>query len=546
MRASDIINSFEKARNDRVIPEATWEDLLYYGFPRKRGIQTVYQPGDKPSWDVFDDTATQSNLILAAGLSGYMTNSSQRWFELRTRKEALMKSDEVKHFFSESAEIMYSTFANSNLYQQLHECYIDLGSVGTAAIYEEDDPRDFVRFYARPPKEMYILEDSREEVNMVFRKFTMTSWQAYEFFGQDCGETIRKCVEEQKDFNKTFDFIQYVCPRHKRDVRKKDNKNKPYASYWVSLADKKIVRESGFEEMPYFCPRFYKNSGEVYGYSALYTCYPDVTMVNKAVETYIKGAEIAIYPPWIAENDGIMGTLDLRAGAINYQRQPMSQGQVIQPLRSGSNIQVGLDFIQRVEDKIRRAFFVDLFLMIAQQTGNMTATEVIERTQEKMLIIGPILGRLQSELLNKIVYRTFNILLRRGELPPVPKELEGQAWDVVYVSPLAKAQRAAQARDMQTFLAVIGQMSEFVPDVIDKLKSDVIVDKFGKVYSVDPDIIAGDDDVADKRAARAAQMAQAQKMAMLQAGAGIAAQAGQAEERFANANATRGQGNRAE
>lgn len=541
MTALEIIRSFEKAKNDRVIPESTWEDLLYYGFPRKRGVNTVYQPGDKPSWDVFDDTATQSNLILAAGLSGYMTNSAQRWFELRTRRESLMESSAVKSFFSESADIMYSVFANSNLYQQLHECYIDLGSVGTAAIYEEDDPRDFVRFYARPPKEIYILEDAREEVNMVFRKFTMTSWQAYEFFGKECGATITKCVEEEKDFNKPFEFIQYVCPRHSRDVRKIDNKNKPIASYWVSLADKKIVRESGFEEMPYFCPRFYKNSGEVYGYSALYTCYPDVTMVNKAVETYIKGAEIAIYPPWIVENDGMMGTLDLRAGAINYQRQPMSQGQVIQPLRSGSNTQVGLDFIQRVEDKIRRAFFVDLFLMIAQ-APQMTATEVIERTQEKMLIIGPILGRLQGELLNKIIYRTFNILLRRGELPEVPEELQGQAWDVVYVSPLAKAQRAVQARDMQTFLAVVGQMAAFVPEAIDKLKVDTIVDKFGKVYSVDPDIIAGDDEAGEKRAVRAEQMMQAQKMAMLQQGADIAATAGQAEEKFANANTKRKQG----
>jgi hypothetical protein len=235
-----------------------------------------------------------------------------------------------------------------------------------------------------------------------------------------------------------------------------------------------------------------------------------------------------------------MGTLDLRSGAINYQKQPMSQGQVIQPLRSGSNLQVGLDFINRSEEKIRRAFFVDLFLMITQ-TPNMTATEVIERTQEKMLILGPVLGRLQGELLNKIIYRTFNILLRRGMFGEIPPELEGKAWDVVYVSPLAKAQRAVQARDMQTFLAIIGQMAQVVPEAIDKLNADVIVDKFGRVYSVDPEIIAGDDEVAAKREARAAMMAQQQRIAMMAQGAGIAATAGQAEERFAKAKNAREQ-----
>jgi hypothetical protein len=195
-----------------------------------------------------------------------------------------------------------------------------------------------------------------------------------------------------------------------------------------------------------------------------------------------------------------------------------------------------MDYMERQAQKIRQAFFVDLFLMLSQ-SPNMTATEVIERSQEKMLLLGPVLGRLQSELLNPIIYRTFNIMLRRGLLPPVPQALQGQDFDVVYVSPLAKAQRAVQAKDMQTFLAIMGQMAQFKPEVLDKLNADVIVDKFGKILSIDPDIIHDDDEVEAKRAAQAQMMQQQAQMASMAQGAMIAKDVGDAEHKFASARA---------
>lgn len=535
--ATDIIKAFDKAKNDRVVIDATWEDLLYYGFPRKRGVNSTYQPGEKPAWDVFDDTPVQSNLILAAGLSGYMTNSSQLWFELRARDEALMSSDNVRAFFSKSADVLYSLFANSNFYQQIHETYIDLGVLGTAALYLEEDVKDTFRFYCRKPKEVYIVEDDREEVTMVFRKFPLSAFQAYTLFGEsNCGDAVLKAVKEEKDYNKQFEFIHHICMRYERSAGKMDSKNKPVASYWVSLMDKKVVKESGYEEFPMFVPRFYKNSGEAYGYSPMYTTFPDVVMLNKAVETYVKAAELSMYPPWIAEHDGVLGTLDLRAGAINYQRTPLSQGKAIDSLMGKNNIQVGIDFIQRVEEKVRRAFFVDLFLMLANKS-NMTATEVQERAQEKMLILGPVLGRLQSELLNPVIYRAFNIALRKGLLPRVPQELQDKDWDVVHVSPLAKAQRALHAKDMQMFMAIIGQMAAVFPTVLDKIDSDKVVDKMAQSYSVDPDIIQDDQDVEAVRAQRQQAMEQQQKVMGMANAAQIADTAGSASEKFANANA---------
>ncbi len=514
--AKNILKGFDKAKADRVTWESTWEDLVYYGMPRKRGIQSFYEPGDRLQSDVYDSTASQSNMILAAGLSGYMTNASQRWFELRARNEQLMRDKEVRGFFDDTSEVLYAAFANSNFYQQIHETYLDMGSIGTGTLYEEEDPEQDVRFYARPPKEIYAIENQREVVDTVYRKFELTAYQAYKLFGdKECGEVIRKAVLETKDWGKKFDFVHFVTPRPVRDVTKQDSRNMAFASYWVSIADTKIVKEGGYEEFPFNVTRFYKNSGDAYGYGPCFLVFPEVLMINRFSKIYIESAEVGTYPPWLLESDGIIGTLDLRSAALNYQRQPLSQGVAVQSLVPKADRQIAIEFLNRTEDKIKAAYFTDLFLMLTQNY-NMTATEVIERTQEKMLMLGPVLGRLQTELLNPVVKRTFNILLRRGKLPRVPQKLINEEYDVVYVSPLAKAQRAAQAKDMNTFIAIIGQMAQMIPEALDTIDVDRVVDKLSKIYAIDPEILRGEEEVAsvrEQRAKAAQQQAMVQNMA---------------------------------
>ncbi|MEA2036820.1 MAG: portal protein [Nanoarchaeota archaeon] len=512
--AKQILKGFDYAKSDREVFANTLEDQLKFIAPTKRNVQSQETPGDKLPSDIYDDTAIQSNIILAAGLAGYMTNASQRWFELRSRDEALMNEPEVGSFFNKSAEIMYSALANSNFYQQIHECYLDLGSVGTANIYVEEDSVEDVRFYAREFKEMFIVEDDRQVVNMVYRLFELTAYQAKQLFGDKVSEAVAHSLE-QKDYGKKYEFIHYVCPRYDAVAGKTDALNLPFASYWVDKDQVKIVKEGGYHEFPFMVTRFYKNTSSPYGYSPGYVIYSDIRMLNKMMETYISGAEISIYPPWMLEHESIIGTLDLRAKALNYQKQPLNQGLAVESLAPKTNHQVTIDFINRTEGNIKAAYFTDLFLMLTQN-ANMTATEVIQRTQEKMLMLGPVLGRLQNELLSPIILREFNILMRRGKLPPVPEILQGTDIDVIYVSPLAKAQRAVQAQDMNTFLSVVAQMAQLVPTVLDKVDTDTVVDKMGKIYSVDPDIINSDEVVGQIRQQRAEAQAQMNKMAMME------------------------------
>lgn len=535
--AEEIKRGFDSAKSARVVVENRWQDVLYYVNNRKKDIQYEAVKGDKLSDDVYDDTAKQSNLILAAGLSGYMTNASQRWFELKTRDDRLMENVGVRQFLGDCTDVIFSALGNSNFYQQVHEMYLDLGAIGTGALCLLTDDQDDIRFYARSPKEIFLVEDDREQVNMVYRSFKMTAYKAYKMFGKDkCGKAILDAID-RNDWEKEFEFIQYIAPRYERDVSKMDSVNKPFGSYWYSCSDRKIVKESGYEEFPYFTPRFYKNSDQTYGYGAGDNAYSDIRMLNRMMEFYIKGAETSVWPPMLAENDSLIGTLDLRAGKINYQQGALSQGQQIVPFETGMKYQIAIDFLQRTEAKIKSAFFSDLFLSLTERP-NMTATEVIERTQEKMLILGPVIGRLSSELLSPVITRTFNILSRRGKLPQVPEALVDSEYDIVYVSPLAKAQRSAQARDIQTFLGVVGQMAQMAPEALDNVDPDDVVKKLSRLYGVDPSIIRNGEDVEEIRAMRAQQQQQMAQAEMLQQGANIGKTISEARATGARANAT--------
>lgn len=520
MDAKQILKGYQTVKGERAVWDSTWEDILYYTVPRKRDVISDRVDGEKQQYDVYDATAIQANRTLAAGLSGYLTNASQRWFEIKARNSDLNKSSEVRSFFEQSADRMFDVLAQSNFYQQIHECYLDLGSVGTTCLYEEEDEKDTVRFSARHIKEYFIVEDKRKMVDRVYRIVCMTATEAIQFFGIDnVSDELKKAYEEGKITGK-WEYLQYVAPRDAFNPNKKDKMNKRFGSWWIDMKSQKIVREGGYDEFPFMVARFYKNSSEVYGYSPAHQSFPDIKTSNELWRLMIEAAEHMIYPPFLMEHDSLISTLDLRAGALNYQKQPLNQGAAVQQLGTGNRVDIAHSVLEIVGDKIEREFFVDLFLMLTQ-TPNMTATEVMQRAQEKMLILGPVLGRLQNELLNPIISRTFNIMLRNGLLPQVPEALQNQEFDIVYVSPLAKAQRAALSRDTVEFLTLVGQMAQFTPEALDKVNVDAAIDYFADIKGIRRDIVNDDDEAGEIRQVRAQQMQAQQQMMAMQQGAAM-------------------------
>ena len=514
----NIIERYNELKTERGTIESHWQEVMKYTLPRKAYITRVKTPGQKIDPDIYDSTAIQANVILAAGLHGYLTNPATKWFAIRTQNRELMKQKEIKVYLKDAEDKMHDAIASSNFGQQVHEVYLDLGSIGTACLYEDADLKDIIRFYCFSMGDIFISEDERGEVDMVIRRTNFTVRQAYRKWGEAAGQTVKK-LYEMKKYEEKVDIIHVVMPRWERDVSKEDSANMPWASVYIEVQQKHQISEGGYEEFPFFVVRFTKESGEVYGTSPGMVSLPDIKMLNRMSKAIIRSAQKIIDPPLVLPDDGFILPIKTYEGALNFRTpQGMNPNTKIEPLMTGGNIPVGMEMENQRRDTIKKNFFADLFLLLADNP-QMTATEVLQRVQEKMLMLAPVLGRLMSELLDPIIERTFNIMFRLGMFGPVPEFLVGQNYVIEYVSPLARAQKQEELKSMNFLLSLVSQIAAVKTDALDKINTDEAIDIAAELGSVNPRIIRDDKEVQILRKARADAQAQQAELEQLKLGA---------------------------
>ena len=194
-----------------------------------------------------------------------------------------------------------------------------------------------------------------------------------------------------------------------------------------------------------------------------------------------------------------------------------------QAIRSAFEVNLNLQHlmldIQDVRDRIRSSYYADLFMMLANDTrSGITATEVAERHEEKLLMLGPVLERLQNELLSPMIDIAFDYAERAGILPPPPQELEGTELKVEFISVLAQAQRAVAAQGVDRLLGTVGNLAQLKPEVLDKFDPDVWADAYGDMLGIDPKLILATEDVVQIRQAREAAMAAKEQTAAMEQG----------------------------
>ena len=253
-------------------------------------------------------------------------------------------------------------------------------------------------------------------------------------------------------------------------LKKKDKLNKPFGSCYIDLDGQHLIAEGGFDEFPFMVPRFLKSSNEVYGRSPSMTALPDIKMLNEMSKTTIKAAQKQVDPPLLVPDDGFVLPVRTVPGGLNYYRAGTRDR--IEPLNIGANNPIGLNMEEQKRRAIREAFFIDQLLL--GQGPQMTATEVVQRNEEKMRLLGPVLGRLTSELLRPLINRAFRILLRNEQLPPMPEYLEGVDIEIEYVSPLAKAQRTSDLSGILRALEIAIPLQQQAP-VFDYINSDKLI-----------------------------------------------------------------------
>lgn len=539
MNVDTIIKRVERLHTERAALASYWQDTANFCLPRKASITTAQTSGKRLDSfaKLFDSLAIRSLQTMGAGFASHLTNPSSKWFSLGTQNKALMESKDVKIWFKDAEDEIFSTLSTSNFYSTAQEFYLSAGCFGTGSILTEEDFKTRVRFIEIPIGQTYIEEDASGRVNRFYRKFEYTAQQAWDRWGKAAGQVVQEAMKEEKaGFLKKVSFIHAVFPREVRQEGKTDSQNLPYASVWLEVSKKHKISEGGFNEFPYAVGRF--NKGEPWGYSPAMDVLADIKMLNKEKKTLIRAAMKIVDPPFVLPHKGFILPLNFNPSGVNYAKNALISD-ALRPIETRGNIPIGLDMILDVKKDIEEGFFVPLFKAFSQITKQMTVPEVQRRISENMVLLGPVVGRFTQEVFDPIITRVFMILTRQGVFPLPPPEIQGQELDIVYISQLAKAQRFSEINSVERTLETIGAISQYIPEVLDKINADKTADVIAEVNGVNPELIRDDEEVAEIREARRMQEEQAAKMATIQQGAETLKTASEADANLAKAGATK-------
>ena len=506
--AAELKNNLSRLMEKRSTWESHWQEIADLMLPRKAEITKERARGDKRSTQIFDATGIHSLELLAASLHGMLTSSANRWFSLRYKEAVLNENDEAREWLEDSIDKMYLAFARSNFQQEIFENYHDLIAFGTSCLMVEEDEDDIIRFSARHIKEIYVEENKKGLIDNVYRKFKLTVDQAVQKFG---AENLSKEINNIYKSN-PYDEVEIchiVRPRFSYDSSKQDKKNMKFQSIYFEHGTDHVISVGGFNESPYVVSRYLKSSTEIYGRSPSMNALPDVKVLNKMVEHGLKAAAKMIDPPLLVPDDSMLAPVRMTPGSLNYYRSGSRDR--IEPLNIGQNTTVTLNAENARREAIARMFHVDQLQIQSNRT--MTATEVLQRNEEKMRILGPVMGRIQSELLEPMINRVFSIMLRNRLFREAPPILANQEIDIEYVSPMALAQKGQELQNVMRGLELFGSLSQTMP-VMDYIDENGLVKQLVQTLGLPARMIKSDKEVQGIRMER--QEAQQQQMQMQQ------------------------------
>lgn len=502
---------YESLKSKRGTWETHWQQIADLMHPFDDNFVSHESPGSDKMTFIFDSTPIHANQLLSAGLFSMLTSPAQKWFEIRMMAQWMNQIREVQEWLEIFSNIAYLEI-NKPIAQfntSMHELYLEYGAFGNGVMFvTETLNRQNLKFQALPLSESYMCEGANGIMDVLLRRYPRTVRQLVQKFGVDNMADAIKAKIQAKKIDDVVKCVHAIIPTSDYGIKAPFS----YASVYVDMENKHVIDTSGYFELPFMAPRFYKNPWEMYGRGPGTTALPDNKMLQEVMRTTIRAAQKATDPPLQAPDDGFLNPIRTTPGGINFYRQGMPDR--IEPINFGSNPGVGFDVVSDLRGRIREIFFIDQLQL--QDGPQMTATEVLQRTEEKLRLMGPLMGRLQSELLGPMLNRVFAILMRQGKIPPPPAILEGQEFKVTYTSPIARAQEQTEANGIMRSLQVLTPFLEMDPSVTDRFNGDELTKGVFEMFSVSPRFLRTDEQVEAIRTDRKQNEADKQQAANMQ------------------------------
>lgn len=525
--------------NERASFVPVWTDIRNFLAPRTARFPGEQQNrGERQDLNILDISPRLAVRTLAAGLQSGVTSPLRPWFRLGTPDLEMQEFGPVKLWLHTVEDLMREVFSRSNIYDRLKAIYGVMGTYGTAAIGIEEDEEDVIRAIDFPMGSFMLATSKAGRVNTIYREPWLTCSQMIEkFAGGDMKvakeKLPRTVISNYDDGNYEFKYpmLHIIEPNQQFRASSQLSKYKKIASVWFDpsrTGNDAILMRSGYENMPAFAPRWDILGDDVYGYGCGELAIGSAKALQLMEKRKLQGIDKNVNPPMNADASMRNQRTSTLPGDTNYVSGLITGRPGFQPAYQVNPYLNELrEEIQRVEMLIDEAFYKNLFLMISQvgDQPNITATQINTMREEKMLMLGPVLERLNDELLDPLIDRTFSIMQKRGMLPPPPEEIQGQPLRVEYISVLAQAQKAMGIGNIERFVGFVGNLAQLqvaagkAPTAFDKVDLDQTIDEYADGVAIPPTMVNSDDKVAEMRQADAQQQQMAQAAQMGTAGA---------------------------
>jgi hypothetical protein len=515
----DIVNSKLRRQGQfvaaRALYDSYWLQIGQLLLPRQQIFNRAgpIPEGEKRTEKIFDSTGGLALQRFAAALESMITPRTQLWHDVSPADPALKDNFAVKSYCEQVRDILFAArySPRANFASQTGEYYMSIGAFGTGGLFIDEDVGSNLRYHSCNLSELYIQQNHQGKIDTVYRKFPLTARQALEKYGKkNLPDKILQDADSSTNSktgnpDRESDWLHCVEPNEDVEYGRADSAGMKYASYYISTEYKKLVEQGGYRTFPWMIGRHVTAPREVYGRSPAMEALPDIKSLNEVRKDYLRQAQRALDPPLLLGDESDIEAFDLRPGAQNFgtmkNGKPMVMG-----FQSGANFEVGDKVVDDMRKIVNSHFYVDLFQILVDNPGEMTATEVLERAQEKGALLAPTMGRQQEEY-GTCIDREIDLLAHAGQLPPMPPELIKRGGMIVieYTSPLNRAMKSGEAAGFLRTMEALTPLATAHPDILDVFDPEAVARGMADLNNVPDSWLIPPEQLAAIRAAKQQQ-----------------------------------------
>ena len=511
--AREIVDIQSKLASERSTYDAHCKEVAELLLPRQDDFYNEYkQDGEKRSNLIINSMPQRALEKFAAAMESILTPRNSRWHGLRPKSRSIAKNQKAMEYMDEVRDTLFTKrYSNSaNYSSQQHECYMSLGAFGTSVLILEQDMvnKGFI-YKSSHISQHFLMENRSGIIDVDYRKYRLTARQALETFGEKTPDKIKKAVE--KEPNRKFEFINCVRPNDEYMAGSGGLRGMKFMSYHVLFDGGELIEVGGYRTFPFIISRYVTSPNEIYGRSPGMTALSEMKMINEVRKSDLRARHMAIDHPVLTSSDRTLRRPIINPGSINRGALDSNGNPLIKPYNNNARVDVSNDLMQQSYELINDIFLVTLFQILVD-SPQMTATEVLQRAQEKGALLSPTAGRQQSEALGRMIEREIDILSYMGEIDTPPRELldlleEGEEfeYEIEYTSPLNAMQKSGAAAAAQRVVETAIPLSQIDPSIMDKIDLEEFMNIVHEASGADSKLLRSNDEVIALRDEREQQ-----------------------------------------